>query len=81
MGKMNMRLARLLTTTLEEAQSALGDPVRTAIAQRGVLLTGGGARLPGLEEALRERTAEGFVRPENPSETAIHGLLKMEAKA
>ena len=62
------RLARLLTTTLEEAQ-------------RGVLLTGGGARLPGLEEALRERTAEGFVRPENPSETAIHGLLKMEAKA
>ena len=75
------RLARLLTTTLEEAQSALGDPVRTAIAQRGVLLTGGGARLPGLEEALRERTAEGFVRPENPSETAIHGLLKMEAKA
>ena len=44
----------------------------------GVSRTGGDAH-PG--QALRERTAEGFVRPENPSETAIHGLLKMEAKA
>ena len=52
-----------------------------AISRRGVLLTGGGARLPGLEEALRECTAEGFVRPENPDETAIQGLLKMEARA
>lgn len=75
------RLARLLTTTLKEARAALGEQARAAISRRGVLLTGGGARLPGLEDALHERTTEGFVRPEKPDETAIQGLLKMEACA
>jgi actin-like ATPase involved in cell morphogenesis len=75
------RLARLLMTTLEEARAALGEQARAEISRRGVLLTGGGTRLPGLEDALRERTAEGFVRPEKPDETAIQGLLKMEAWA
>ena len=75
------RLSRLLSETLDEARAALGEQARAAISRRGVLLTGGGARLPGLEEALRECTAEGFVRPENPDETAIRGLLKMEARA
>ena len=75
------RLSRLLSETLDEARAALGEQARMAISRRGVLLTGGGARLPGLEEALRECTAEGFVRPENPDETAIQGLLKMEARA
>lgn len=75
------RLARLLMTTLEEARAALGEQARSVISRRGVLLTGGGTRLPGLEDALRERTTEGFVRPEKPDETAIHGLLKMEAWA
>ena len=75
------RLSRLLSETLDEARAALGEQARAAISRRGVLLTGGGARLPGLEEALRECTAEGFVRPENPDETAIQGLLKMEARA
>ena len=75
------RLSRLLSETLDEARTALGEQARAAISRRGVLLTGGGARLLGLEEALRECTAEGFVRPENPDETAIQGLLKMEARA
>ena len=75
------RLSRLLSETLDEARAALGEQAMAAISRRGVLLTGGGARLPGLEEALRECTAEGFVRPENPDETAIQGLLKMEARA
>ena len=74
------RLARLLMTTLE-ARAALGEQARSVISRRGVLLTGGGTRLPGLEDALRERTTEGFVRPEKPDETAIQGLLKMEAWA
>ena len=75
------RLSRLLVTTMDEARRALGEHEWAAIARRGVLLTGGGARLPWLEEALRECTAEGFVRPERPDETAIQGLLKMEARS
>ena len=75
------RLSRLLTETMDEARGALGEHDWAAIARRGVLLTGGGARLPWLEEALRGSAPEGFVRPERPDETAIQGLLKMEARA
>ena len=75
------RLSRLLATTLDEARGALGEHDWAAIARRGVLLTGGGARLPWLEEALRVSAPEGFVSPERPDETAIQGLVKMEARA
>ena len=75
------RLAQLLTTTVEEGVALLGAGVSSAIARRGVLLTGGGALLPGLEEALQARTSLGFVRPEDPCETAIRGLMKLEVRA
>lgn len=74
------RLENLLKTTIEEGVSRLGTEVDSLVARRGVLLTGGGALLPGLEEALRKRLSFDFVRPENPSETAIRGLLKMEVR-
>lgn len=75
------RLSHLLATTMDEARGALGEHDWTAIARRGVLLTGGGASLPWLDEALRGSAPEGFVRPERPDETAIQGLIKMEARA
>ena len=75
------RLSRLLTATMDEAREALGAHEWSAVQRRGVLLTGGGAMLPWLEESLRASAAEGFVRPERPDETAIQGLIKMEARA
>ena len=75
------RLAHLIAMTLGEGTTELGDVAQSALEHRPVLLTGGCAGFPWLKETLRTATNLDFTCAENPRETAIRGLMKMEAEA
>ena len=76
-------IARALDPVAEElvrgVLEALGrtPPALTAdIAAEGILLTGGGSRLPGLDKLLEERTGIPVLCPEDPEAAVVLGLEK-----
>lgn len=80
-GPVVARIAHLIARTLEEGTLELGDVAQSALEHRPVLLTGGCAGFAWLKEALQTETKLDFTCAENPRETAIRGLMKMEAEA
>jgi rod shape-determining protein MreB len=73
-------MAEALTGPLEElaefirrALEDLTPPVAEEVARRGVFLTGGGALLDRLDEALARRVGVPFLVPESPMHCVIKG--------
>lgn len=76
--------ARDVLTALLPHIDAIGEAIRAAIedappelgsdiVDHGVVLTGGGAKLRGLDRALRDRTGLPVVCAEDPETAVIHG--------
>ncbi|MEQ1564015.1 MAG: rod shape-determining protein [Myxococcota bacterium] len=63
-------IAAAVRRAIEEAPPELGSD----IVDHGVVLTGGGARLEGLDRALRDRTGLPVVCAENPERAVIAGV-------
>lgn len=62
-------------TLLRSVPHALGCEV----IESGILLSGGGALLPGLRERLAEATSIDVTAPRNPLDTVVTGLRRMIA--
>lgn len=62
-------VVRGIRGVLDRVPTALASDV----ADHGVVLTGGGARLRGLERALRQATGLPVVRSEHPEDAVVHG--------
>ena len=67
------RFAQLVSDTLTE----LRPEVAADIFDRGVILTGGGALLDGLDTYLRDFINLSVIVPEEPRYATVRGLLKM----
>ncbi len=68
-GEIRAAVADVLTQIVEVIQSVLEKtPPELAadVARRGILLTGGGALLDGIEDVIRERTGINTILAENP---------------
>jgi rod shape-determining protein MreB len=63
-------IAAAVRTAIEDAPPELGSD----IVDHGVVLTGGGAALDGLDRALRDRTGLPVVCAENPERAVITGI-------
>lgn len=64
------QIARAIRKAIEDAPPELGSD----IVDHGVLLTGGGARLRGLDLALRDRTGLPVLCAEDPEHAVISGV-------
>jgi rod shape-determining protein MreB and related proteins len=67
------RVAQIVTDTLTE----LRPEVAADIYDRGVILTGGGALLNGLDQYLREKVNLPILVSDEPRYATVRGLLKM----
>lgn len=63
------RIADSVCTVLEQTTPELAND----IARRGILLTGGGSLLKGLEEVIRNKTGIDTITAENPDSTVALG--------
>jgi rod shape-determining protein MreB and related proteins len=70
LGPLLDRLAEGIRKAMEEAPPELS----TDILESGVVLTGGGAVLPGLDQAMRDRTGLPVVCSDAPDQSVIHGV-------
>ena len=57
--------------------SALSPELASDLCDRGIVLTGGSALLPGLAERLRSETGLVVVRDEAPQEAVVRGLHRL----
>jgi rod shape-determining protein MreB len=62
-------MAEFIERALEDLPPAIAEEV----AARGIVLTGGGALLEGLDEALDQRVGARFLVPSSPMHCVIKG--------
>jgi rod shape-determining protein MreB and related proteins len=67
------RVAQIVTDTLTE----LRPEVAADVYDRGVILTGGGALLNGIDQYLREKVNLPFLVSDEPRYATVRGLLQM----
>ena len=67
------RIAQVVKDTLTE----LRPEIAADIYDRGILLTGGGALLDGIDQYIREFIDLSVIVPEEPRYATVRGLLKM----
>lgn len=65
---------------IDDGAQSFGDSVRESVRRHGVFLTGGGAKLKGLADFVREAAQVPVVLSASPEETAIRGLERLEAR-
>ena len=75
-----MRLAELVEGVIADGAQSAGESVRESVRRHGVFLTGGGAKLKGLADFVRETAHVPGVLAATPEETAIRGLERLEAR-
>ena len=75
-----MRLAELVEGVIDDGAQSVGEAVRESVRRHGVFLTGGGAKLKGLADFVREAAHVPVVVAAAPEETAIRGLERLEAR-
>ena len=75
-----MRLTELVEGVIDDGVQSVGDSVRESVRRHGVFLTGGGAKLKGLTDFVREAAQVPVVLAAVPEETAIRGLERLEAR-
>ncbi len=73
------RLCAMFGELLEDAARELGDGALSEIADGGVMLSGGGAQLRGLDDLLRDKFKMPFTLAERPLDSAVDGMLEMIA--
>lgn len=71
------RLAAMFGELLEDASRKFGEAALSEIASGGVMLSGGGAQLKGLDAVLGEKFKMQFVLAERPVDGAAEGMLEM----
>lgn len=71
------RLAAMFGELLEDASRKFGDAALSEIASGGVMLSGGGAQLKGLDAMLGDRFKMQFALAERPVDSAAEGMLEM----
>ena len=69
-------VAEVLVRSVLEVLERTPRPLAADIAAEGILLTGGGGLLRGLDRLLAERTGFPVVRPEDPEGAVVLGLEK-----
>ena len=74
------RLPELVEGVIDDAAQSVGGSVRESVRRHGVFLTGGGAKLKGLADFVREAAQVPVVLAAVPEETAIRGLERLEAR-
>lgn len=74
------RLPELVEGVIDDGAQSFGDSVRESVRRHGVFLTGGGAKLKGLADFVREAAQVPVVLAASPEETAIRGLERLEAR-
>ena len=62
---------------IDEQLRALPHEIGCEIIESGIILTGGGALLPGVSERLRIATAIDVTTPKDPLDTVVMGMLRM----
>ena len=75
-----MRLAELVEGVIDDGARSVGESVLESVRRHGVFLTGGGAKLKGLADFVRETAQVPVVLAAVPEETAIRGLGRLEAR-
>ena len=75
-----MRLTELVEGAIDDGAQSVGGSVRESVRRHGVFLTGGGAKLKGLADFVREAAQVPVVLAAVPEETAIRGLERLEAR-
>ncbi len=73
------RLAAMFGELLENAAREFGDAALSEIASGGVMLSGGGAQLRGLDAMLGDKFKMEFALAERPLDSAAEGMLEMVA--
>ena len=73
------RLAAMFGELLENAAREFGDAALSEIASGGVMLSGGGAQLRGLDAMLGDKFKMQFALAERPLDSAAEGMLEMVA--
>ena len=71
------RLAAMFGELLEDASREFGEAALSEIASGGVMLSGGGAQLKGLDAVLGEKFKMQFALAERPVDGAADGMLEM----
>ena len=74
------RLAELVEGVIDDGVRSVGESVRESVRRHGVFLTGGGAKLKGLADFVRETAHVPVALAAEPEETAIRGLERLEAR-
>lgn len=79
-----LEVREALSPVLTKIIDAIGDVLEEAppeltsdILEHGILLTGGGSLLPGIEHLISERTHIPVIRSENPLESVVKGTGKV----
>ena len=75
-----MRLTELVEGAIDDGAQSVGGSVRESVRRHGVFLTGGGAKLKGLADFVREAAQVPVVLAAAPEEAAIRGLERLEAR-
>lgn len=70
-------IVRRITNQVNDALTELPAEVAADIYDRGLILTGGGAHLNGLDQYLREKTRLPVMIPDAPRYATVRGLLGM----
>jgi len=70
-------VVRKMLEVVSETLSELSPEVAADIYDRGIILTGGGAQLSGLEEYLRDRTHLPVQTADEPRYATVRGLAQM----
>lgn len=66
-----------ILTTIDDHLRTLPHEIGCEVIESGILLTGGGALLPGMSDRLRIATAIQVTRSNDPLDTVIRGLLNL----
>jgi rod shape-determining protein MreB len=70
-------VVRKIGDVIEQTLTELSPEVAADIYDRGIILTGGGAQLNGMEEYLRERTKFSVESADEPQYAVVRGLAQM----
>lgn len=70
-------IVRRIATRVKDTLTELRPEVAADIYDRGVILTGGGALLEGIDRYLREFIKLPVTVPDEPRYATVHGLVKM----
>lgn len=87
-GMRSATIHALVEPYVAEILSTINDQLRTIphdlgceVIESGIVLTGGGALLPGMSERLSAATAINVAVPASPLDVVIRGILRMQGPA